>query len=914
MHSRNDNDQRKPESRSDNAGASSPNPWLAYATSEAGNGHHWPIAVTFFKDKFAKTKSCEQLTLPDLREQIARVTANTKASLPWLKLAVFGNQPNEENCLRYDANVIEITGAEGDYDGEQIAFDTAVATIERAGVRALLYTSPSHNPLKPRWRVLVPFSEPLPPASRAPMVARLNGLFNGALGIESFTLSQSYYFGSIKRNPDHRAVVTDGDFIDHRDDLDAGAIFKTNNDEQQASGVAGSRNPFTDYANRDNQWRALNNAALANLPAWVPQLFRGAKVRKGKGYRISSEMLGRNLQEDISITPDGIKDFGIHDIGDERQGRRTPIDLVIEHGGKTFDEATEWLRQRLGISSAAYASAADIVDVSYQRPRPTIKVPLNDAPKMPVMNLLNKVLGASTADKPPTRGLNGTMTRVAKMRIPNTHAFSSDDANAEHPEDDKDKLPAPDQYLLLTMNELETAELIEQHIDFVDIKGRSVCLPISFVKHYRTRFDEKLPTVAAIALAPIVLASGELLAPKGLDRTRGTVFEIPDEVRAIMPRPVDCSGAAVVEAMRFLCDEWLCDVLTDYQGKCIIIAAALTMIERSLLPDRPAFWVTAGRRGGGKTTTLSMLISAITGNLPAASAWSTNEEERRKAIMAQFMFGAPYILWDNITRGSQINCPHIEKSCTSAFYSDRKLGVSEIVTTSASTIHFFTGNNVGPRGDLASRSLKVEINVDRPDPENRLFQHADPIGWTENHRARLLRAFYTILIGNPQLKTKRNAPSKTRFKLWWRLVGAAVEHAARLHGAATPIDFEIIFRSQEDTEDEESLTLAEVLNAMLQRWPKGFVASDVAGVINDARSFNTSTSADLVFSGMLQGFLYPTIQHDRYVSPRSVGKQLGKHRNNPVRYDQQQVLTLRSRSDHSVVKGSLQYFIEVKVG
>jgi hypothetical protein len=648
-------------------------------------------------------------------------------------LATFRNQPNEENCLRYDANIIEVSGAEGDYDGEQIAFDTAVAAIEQAGIRALLYTSPSHNSLKPRWRVLVPFSEPLPPASRAPMVARLNGLFDGALGKESFNLSLAYYFGSVKRNPDHRAVVTDGDFIDHRDDLDAGAIFKTVDDERPTGG--GARNAFTDFGNQSSQWRALNDAALANLPAWVPELFPGAKVRKGKGYRISSKMLRRNLEEDISITPDGIKDFGVHDIGDERHGRRTPIDLVIEHGGRTFAEATEWLRQRLGISSPAYASAADIVDVSYPQSRPTIKVPLNDAPKIPVMNLLNKVLGASTADKPPTRGLTGTMTRVAKMRILNTHAFSADDANAEHPEDNKNKLPAPDQYLLQTMNDLETAELIEQHIGFINVKGRSVCLPISFVKHYRTRFDEKLPTVAAIALAPIVLASGELLAPKGLDRTRGIVFEIPDQVRAIMPRPEDCTCAAVAEAMRYLCEEWLCDVLTDYQGKCIIIAAALTLIERSLLPDRPAFWVTAGRRGGGKTTTLSMLFMAVTGNMPVASAWSTNEEERRKAINAQFMYGSPYILWDNIARGAQISCPHIEKSCTTAIHADRKLGVSEIVVTSASTINFFTGNNVGPRGDLASRSLKVELNVDRPDPENRDFKHPDPIGWTEDHRS-----------------------------------------------------------------------------------------------------------------------------------------------------------------------------------
>ena len=201
--------------------------------------------------------------------------------------------------------------------------------------------------------------------------------------------------------------------------------------------------------------------------------------------------------------------------------------------------------------------------------------------------------------------------------------------------------------------------------------------------------------------------------------------------------------------MEFLCDEWLVDVATDYAGKCTIIAAALTLIERSLLPDRPCFFVTAGRRGGGKTTTLIMLIMAVTGLRPAAAAWSTNEEERRKALMSYFLYGVAYILWDNIARGTQISCPHIEKSCTAAYYSDRKLGVSEMVCTAASTIHFFTGNNIGPRGDLASRSLHIRLDVDRADPENRPFKHPDPIGWTENHRAEILAALYTILLGNP---------------------------------------------------------------------------------------------------------------------------------------------------------------------
>ena len=243
--------------------------------------------------------------------------------------------------------------------------------------------------------------------------------------------------------------------------------------------------------------------------------------------------------------------------------------------------------------------------------------------------------------------------------------------------------------------------------------------------------------------------------------------------------------------MKFLTDEWLCDVATDYAGKCSLIAAALTIIERSLLDQRPCFFVTAGRRGGGKTTTIIMLIKGVTGIHPAASAWSTNEEERRKALMSYFMYGASYILWDNIARGTQISCPHIERSCTAAFYADRKLGVSEMVATAASAIHIFTGNNIAPKGDLASRSLLVRLAVDRPDPENRSFKHPDPIGWTDGNRAEILAALYTILLGNPMLRKPRDAPCQTRFKMWWRLVGSAVEHAAKLNGEA--VDFEKLF-------------------------------------------------------------------------------------------------------------------------
>jgi hypothetical protein len=509
-------------------------------------------------------------------------------------------------------------------------------------------------------------------------------------------------------------------------------------------------------------------------------------------------------------------------------------------------------------------------------PRPQIQAPLPDAEWLPLMDVLNKVIGAAVGTRPPSRDIDDDAMRVRKLPVLNMHAFTQSGANAEPEEaangraaeaEATTKLPPPEQWVFCKMNEMEVAEMIEKHINFYveDKNGnrRSVHLGNEFVKHYLQRDDGVLPTIVAIATSPIVLADRVMLAPEGLDRERGIQFIIPDELRAFIPRREDCTPDAVKAAMGFLCDEWLVDVATNHAGKATIIAAALTLIERSLLPDRPCFFITAGRRGSGKTTTITMMIMAVTGGRPAAAAWSSDENERRKALLAYFMAGVPYILWDNIPRGTQVSCPHIERSCTTALYADRKLGVSEAVITAASTINLFTGNNIGVKGDLASRSLHIRLDVDRADPENRNFKHPDPVGWTESHRGKILRALYTLLLGNPQLKAARDAPAKTRYKMWWRLVGSAVENAAKLAGQE--LDFKDLFIRQEE-DDEESASLGDVLDILMKKWPKGFAPLDLVNMVNKPREYEAE-EARTVREFLLAG-------EERFISEKSIGKLL----------------------------------------
>jgi hypothetical protein len=164
------------------------------------------------------------------------------------------------------------------------------------------------------------------------------------------------------------------------------------------------------------------------------------------------------------------------------------------------------------------------------------------------------------------------------------HAFTS--AN----EESDISLPAPPEWVIKTMSEGETGELLERHIDFVGGDGRSVHCPTPFVRHYVRRDDEVLPRIVALSALPIVTADGDLLAEDGLNRKRGIVFNIEPSLMMLIPKRKACDTQAIGDALQFLVEDWLADVATDVTGKRTLVSLALTIIERSLLDQRPAWF------------------------------------------------------------------------------------------------------------------------------------------------------------------------------------------------------------------------------------------------------------------------------------------------------------------------------------
>ena len=142
-----------------------------------------------------------------------------KSSCPLISLCEYGDAASTAGSLRHAANVTRVFGIEVDYDGGEISLPIAAARLRAARLRAVLHTSASHTPDAPRWRALLPLSEPALPADRALLVGRVNRALGGIVSRESFTLSQSFYIGRVKGTV-YETEVVDGRCVDEAHDLD----------------------------------------------------------------------------------------------------------------------------------------------------------------------------------------------------------------------------------------------------------------------------------------------------------------------------------------------------------------------------------------------------------------------------------------------------------------------------------------------------------------------------------------------------------------------------------------------------------------------------------------------------------------------------------------------------------------------
>ncbi|UQY83669.1 phage/plasmid primase, P4 family [Ralstonia pseudosolanacearum] len=238
------------------------------------------VRITRFDDVAGTQAKMLETSFEHLAEQLCNPPKMypSKQACPLLKMATFGDEATNKGCLRHDANVRGVWGVEGDHDDGSMTISDAAARLDLAGIRAVLFTTPSHTEEHPRWRVLAPFSREHTPQERARFAARLNGALGGVLARESFSLSQAFYFGRVE-GAEYAAEAIEGDPIDTRDDLDAGAVGPNVNGH--ATDIAPAQDDFsraialrsvtaeTLVELRDALMTGLRDECAESYPLWV---------------------------------------------------------------------------------------------------------------------------------------------------------------------------------------------------------------------------------------------------------------------------------------------------------------------------------------------------------------------------------------------------------------------------------------------------------------------------------------------------------------------------------------------------------------------------------------------------------------------------------------------------------------------
>lgn len=526
-----------------------------------------------------------------------------------------------------------------------------------------------------------------------------------------------------------------------------------------------------------SDFKMVNEAALQNLDAWVPVLLPAAK-RTALGYRVASADLGRDLQEDLSITSMGIRDWGVDDLS-AGGGGRSPIDLVIEWGkvGEPKD-ALHWLAGHLGITlekpqrRARPASEGDVGGPPEPPPEGEARPETDDdgGYGLPVIRwtqgmlpyAVNDAEKALIASDEQIYQRAGFLVRVVRRDTPSVRNYNRQPGS-------------------LGVHLVDTPYLVEaftrcarwEKWDGKAKDWRRINAPEQAAATYMARVGQwKVPRLWSVISAPTLRPDGTVLQTPGYDAATQTWYDPGEAVFPTIPENPSAEDAKyAMEQLQEAFGSFPFDASVD---RSVYLALALTALVRRSLPSSPLGAISAPVMASGKTLLADCIAILATGSVAPAMKFADSDEEAAKTALAVLAEGDQVVLIDNVERPLQGDW--LCSILTSESYRQRVLGVSKMMTVPTTTLFLATGNHLVIAGDLRTRALLCLLDPKCEHPELRQFAY-DMREKTTADRARLvvagltvMRAFICARAKNPKLAAFIKPYG--RFEHWSEMVRA----------------------------------------------------------------------------------------------------------------------------------------------
>lgn len=293
----------------------------------------------------------------------------------------------------------------------------------------------------------------------------------------------------------------------------------------------------------------------------------------------------------------------------------------------------------------------------------------------------------------------------------------------------------------------------------------------------------EVPALAGIVGLPVIRRDGTLLQEAGYDPGTGlylapkvAVDRVPVAIGPdARPSPADVDEARVFILEQLLADfEWRSPAdRANYLG--LLVTPILRRYLRCLTP----FGIISASMPGSGKSILSGLLGLLAGQktLP----WADDDHELRKAITSAFTAEAGATVFDNLEEGTVIKSPILANLLTNPVWSDRILGSTKIGSWLNERVWLANGNNLRVGGDMASRSVLVQLMPRSPHPEERTgFSIPDLDTWilAPANQAAVLRALLVLILDwvAAGADVDHTVPSMRQFTPWCRGIGGFLRH------------------------------------------------------------------------------------------------------------------------------------------
>ena len=368
---------------------------------------------------------------------------------------------------------------------------------------------------------------------------------------------------------------------------------------------------------------------------------------------------------------------------------------------------------------------------------------------------------------------------------------------------------------------------------------RKVQWPKIIVETIGLQHQVKFPQLTGIVEHPFVGLDGTIVKKQGYDEATGlyAMFD-PILCKNIPLKPTEDE---VANSLEILIKKVLADFpFVEEIDKITAVAALLTAIQIKMIADdsgSPGFLFDAPTPATGKTTLAQIISYSIYGRPAAATSWTGNDTEMAKHILSILKEGHSCVLFDNLPEGSHLKSNELAKAMTGSSYSGRLLGGNKTATVPSNVLWLFTGNNINICSDFNTRILPIRLDSRIAAPDRRRFIRQDVGKWCLKHRADIIRACITIILGDGS-PTPASIES-TRFRCWDRYVRLPLL-------AASGIDIADLFQRNK-TADPEVESKRHFLEAMYDKYGgRPHTAKDICKDVDD-NTTNTNAIGD-VFS------------------------------------------------------------------